>query len=285
MHGKYNEFSNFILNYDVICLQETWLTHRDFLEIGGFETLRNDRIGSVGGGTAILCRSGLDHVLCKIGFLDKDLMEYSACVINGLKVGNKPILVVSIYRPPVSRIGYNRWNNIIHSFENLFNEFEVIICGDLNAQHFSWGSTRPNPEGVHLANILTKSLMIYLNDGSPTRISANINFSSVPDLTLVSPALTGVCSWEAMGSDHLPILITVSNRCTENDKDSRMRPKLILSHFDKETFDKMTKLRFLLEYSSGADMYDAWYNKVMECCLMAGAIKRDEKGNIISYDQ
>lgn len=35
---------------------------------------------------------------------------------------------------------------------------------------------------------------------------------------------------------------------------------------------------------NGADLYDLWYNKVILCCLKAGAKKRDSLGNVISFN-
>lgn len=135
--GKYNEFSNFILDFDIICLQETWLKPKDITEIGGYEILRNDRLDIIGGGTAILCRSALDPCLLNISSMDRRLFEFSLCVVNRVRLHNKPLLIVSIYKPPSIRIGFKRWHSFVRSLENLTMNYSVCICGDLNAQHFA----------------------------------------------------------------------------------------------------------------------------------------------------
>jgi len=52
-----------------------------------------------------------------------------------------------------------------------------------------------------------------INNGCGSRVSANINYTSRPDITLVNSNQL-VCSWsveeDPMGSDHLPIVISVS---------------------------------------------------------------------------
>lgn len=61
IHGKLTEFKNLIADFDIVCLQETWLKHKDILPMVGFRSIRRDRpIDQIGGGTAIFCRTELD---------------------------------------------------------------------------------------------------------------------------------------------------------------------------------------------------------------------------------
>lgn len=108
MMGKLAEISNFILNYNVICLQKTWLKNKDVIEFGGFEVLRGDRLVDVGGGVAIICRSSLDPSLIRLNFMDTQVFEYVSCVINKIRINNKPLLVISIYRPPSNAVGIKK---------------------------------------------------------------------------------------------------------------------------------------------------------------------------------
>lgn len=112
-----NEVSNFILEYDVICLQETWLKQKAITEFGEYEVLRSDRPFEMGGGTAIICRSSLDPFVFKLQFLESELFEYSSCIINKIKIHNKPVLILSIYRSPSITIGAKKWENLIRNLE------------------------------------------------------------------------------------------------------------------------------------------------------------------------
>lgn len=89
-----------------------------------------------------------------------------------------------------------------------------------------------------------------------------------------------------MGSDHFPILIDIKGLNINNENETCGRPKLIMSGFDKEAFEKyliesMSSEEFI--YSNGAELYEEWYNRVI-CCLKAGAIKCDSLGNILKFD-
>lgn len=289
--GKLAEFSNFMLTYDIICLQETWLRSRDVTEFGGYEVLRGDRQGEVGGGIAIICRASLDPSLIKLNCIDLSVFEYVSCIVNKIKICSKPLLLISIYRPPSNAAGVKRWEKLISSLESLTKDFAVLLCGDLNTQHASWGSTRPNPAGICLSSILTKSSLTFLNDGSATRISANRDHVSVPDLTIASIEMMEVCNWrvleEPMGSDHLPVSVDIdgSHRCDRGSKPER--PKLILTYFNDDLFIKYMKEAFKTETFSdinGADLYHDWYNTVIECCLKAGAVLHKTNGDVIKFD-
>lgn len=210
--GKLSELSNFILNQDIICLQETWLKSKDVTAFGGFDVFRTDRELGTGGGAAIICRSALDPSVINFQCLDIVEFEYSAVIVNKLKIGGKLLVVISIYRPPSAILGWKRWSRFISDLEEIAGKYAIILCGDLNAQHFTWGSSRPNLAGIRLADSLSGSSLIVLNDGSSTRISANQNHVSAPDVSIVTPDMAGLIKWEIMedsrGSDHLPI------RCT-----------------------------------------------------------------------
>lgn len=132
MLGKFSEISNFILNYDIICLQETWLKSRDVTEFGGFEVLRGDRLVEMGGGTAIICRSSLDPSLYRLNFVDFSVFECISCVVNKIRINNKPLLIISFYRPSSNIVGAKKWGKLIHSLEDLSKDYSLLLCGDLN---------------------------------------------------------------------------------------------------------------------------------------------------------
>lgn len=51
---------------------------------------------------------------------------------------------------------------------------------------------------------------------------------------------------------------------------------------------KYLKESFATENPSGAKgavLYEEWYNKVILCCLKAGAEKREISGNVVSFNQ
>lgn len=148
---------------------------------------------------------------------------------------------------------------------------------------------------MFLSNFIAKSTLVYLNDGSATRISANKNHVSAPDLTITLSEMAEVCSWEVLddpvGSDHLPVFIGLREKFIDNGGDKVERPKLLLTCFDSELFNKHLIESFAVENfksSNGAELYEDWYNRYnwynILCCLKAGARKRDPSGNFLSFN-
>jgi len=95
-----------------------------------------------------------------------------------------------------------------------------------------------------------QSHFIILNDGSGTRISANANYVSCPDITLIKSELWNF-TWsvrdDPLGSDHLPIDINIYNR-----KESKQvkglnsnRLRLSLNHLDKKLFTLLVSKHML----------------------------------------
>lgn len=184
IHGKLTEFKNLICNYDIACLQETWLGCRDPLPLSEFLSFTQDRpIDQIGGGTAVVCKSNLDPSTIPLTGMEALELEVSAIVLNKLSFYNKRLAIISIYKPPNIFLRISEWNCFFDHIRSLSNSFSLIMCGDFNSHHSSWGSSLSNSEGSILADILASSDFVFLNNGSSTRVSANIRHHSVPDLT------------------------------------------------------------------------------------------------------
>jgi len=73
-----------------------------------------------------------------------------------------------------------------------------------------WGSSKSNFAGITLNDYLLQSPFVMLNDGSGTKISANVGYISCPDITLVCSSSLNF-SWrvydDPIDSNHLPIEI------------------------------------------------------------------------------
>ena len=91
---------------------------------------------------------------------------------------------------------------------------ETVVCGDFNAHSSSWDPNRPvNNVGRQLDDWIANSVILLGNDGSPTRINPGTGNWSAPDVTLYNTSWHGLIDWEtlenSMGSDHVPICITI----------------------------------------------------------------------------
>lgn len=293
IHNKWSEFSNFMCKQDIACLQETWLKDGDIYLLTDFMVFRRDRpAGRLGGGTAIYCRKQFDPTSMQLPWLEDLGIEFSAILANGVCVGGKTLMILSIYKPPNLSLGKQKWKTFFIKLKDLDSEYSLLLCGDFNAQHSAWGASTTNAEGNAVADQLLMSDFICLNNDSWTRISTNENLFSVPDLTLCSITLSGSCTWctldEAMGSDHIPILVELKEEA-ENTSEPRAfhRPKLNTSNFNKHTFPSMVDSRMKttnIPREKGSDMYDTWQDIVMDCCLKSGAHILNNLGQRISYD-
>jgi len=131
-----------------------------------------------------------------------------------------------------------------------------------------------------LNDYLLQSSFIILNDGSDTRVSANINCTSCPDVTLVHSSLFNF-SWkmydDPIGSAHLPIKISINyGNPNSSYKFQHKRASLSLAQFDKKIFMKLISCcmdQFCTD-SDGSQLYDKQYN-IIDCILRAGGVIKD----------
>jgi len=84
------------------------------------------------------------------------------------------ILIVSAYKPDIKFIQWD-WIDLFDNFNRLGNFSDIIVSGDFNAQHSNWGSTTNNFARCTLSEFLIQSFYIVINDGSGTRIFANLH--------------------------------------------------------------------------------------------------------------
>ena len=116
---------------------------------------------------------------------------------------------VNVYRPP-SRRAHQVQD---FSTSELPTAQNIIIGGDLNVHASSWDQWQPEDEmGAKLEDWMADNDFGIVNDGSASRVNAGTGGRSAPDVTLINNFWLDKVEWctiECMGSDHLPIIITV----------------------------------------------------------------------------
>ncbi|XP_076036397.1 uncharacterized protein LOC143022179 [Oratosquilla oratoria] len=94
----------------------------------------------------------------------------------------------------------------------------LIMGGDFNAKSSAWFVDNPDTDRGLDIQTQFDSLTIMNNTHNHTHIPYQALYTpSSPDITFCSPCLTPTTSWRvvgALGSDHLPIIITTKTRCT-----------------------------------------------------------------------
>jgi len=141
-----------------------------------------------------------------------------------------------------------------------------------------------------LNKFLSDSPFFFLNNGHGTRIFAT-GYKSVPDISLTNHKnieFEWIVGDDPMGSDHLPIVIHLSNKLLissgallSNDIRPQKRPKLCFRNFDKDIFSILIqeKIKSLSSTQGLKDPLQIWCDFILDCSLMAGAIIYDGSGN------
>jgi hypothetical protein len=127
-----------------------------------------------------------------------------------------------------------------------FTNFEYknekwLIGGDFNAHSPLWEKDCILTTSNRLVENVTDSPFCLLNDGSITRIPDIASHRPTAiDLSLLSPSLAINCSWlvssDPLGSDHLPIVITLNETCETDDKSRDIIPKYNFKFADWNKF-------------------------------------------------
>ena len=185
----------------IALLSETWFKPNSSITFPGYNIIRKDRLDGKGG-VAILIKTNIKFI--KIANPNFENIFYTAIRIP-LK-DRSELTLVSVYVNPQSRVSVQTWNSFFSSFHS-----PVLFCGDFNAHHVTWGCNDSNIQGNVLLEALDQCNLIFLIDGSFTRINPTGGNNSAIDLSLTSPQLSSILEWtildDTYGSDHVPILI------------------------------------------------------------------------------
>lgn len=82
----------------------------------------------------------------------------------------------------------------------------IIVLGDFNAHHTSWGSGHCDVFGHLLLEIFDEANICVINDGSITRrVLPSQDPKSAIDLTVCSPSLSSLLSWRTLPLEPGPV--------------------------------------------------------------------------------
>ena len=188
----------------LIFLQETW-NFRDFpVKIPGYTFHEQHRLADNYGGIAV----GIHTSLMYTHFTFPTPAELPHLQSQGISCSNFHFL--NLYIPPDNIPSTEFW---LHLYDTL--PPNTVILGDANTRHPLLGGTKTNTAGSNLINSLSNTDYVYLNDGTPTRVTQPTQSTSAPDVTLLPLHLYLHSYWEVyfdpFGSDHYPIITTIMN--------------------------------------------------------------------------
>ena len=194
--------------------------------IQNFTTVRKDRHRGQGGGLLTLIHKSINFSRRPDSpdtLTDPHLEELTITAM----LGNTDLIITNVYIPPASSCtgGYNP------SLDHLMMTTATRILGDFNAHHSSWYSGSTDSRGTML---VSGSNFGILNWDSPTRLPWNA-YPSSPDVSLASVSLITSTNWQTktnLGSDHLPILISLQMDVTINPIQHRSSINLKKANWD-----------------------------------------------------
>ena len=229
----------------VICLQETHLDGRNdnaAIELNNYHLFRQDRpsrdCGVARGGVAIYVHQTLPCTRITLN----STLEVVACKV---KFGDVDLVICSVYC--TSDVALD--NVELDALHHHLGGRNTVILGDFNAHHCVWGSQRTDVRGRHMMEFIDGSDLVYLNDGSPTRVDDRTGDLSCIDLSLVSSNLATRFKWatydDTLGSDHFPILSTYSCDVVRTPS----TPKFNFKRADWGTYSKIVKLEIFVKPS------------------------------------
>lgn len=185
----------------IIALQETkvkprmpgYITYTDPTEKSTAVLVRN----TVAATQHVTAQHGCDHVLIEIHARD---------------IGHaKNIFILNIYCRPGARHQYD-FEAILKEAKGIAKDRTLIVLGDFNAPHPTWGYKQASRRGKDLIRAMEKYDLQLINEpDTPTRTGNSVSNDTTPDLTWASGPLEIAwrCEEVDFGSDHKIISLEV----------------------------------------------------------------------------
>ena len=218
-------------NFDIVTLNETFLTKNVDFKIQGYDTIKNDRSTGTRGGVAFLVKHGLviNKEYRNIDF--NIITDNEALVIDIDLCNNQNLILATIYCP--------NGNPNFRLFETINNLSDnVMFVGDFNSKLEAFGCAKKNSSGPMLKNIQSHLNLTYLNNDEHTHLDRAKGSTDILDMAFISPNLTKhdiqFLIGDDLGSDHLPIEISIDAQPHRNTHTNPIRYKF--DQTDREVF-------------------------------------------------
>ncbi|CAG4917409.1 unnamed protein product [Colias eurytheme] len=232
---KKHSIISLINEYDpvIFAISESWLVPKTRFTIPNYVCLRNDRADGYAGAALIIKRC-IPFSQIPIPNHSEDINAVAA------KVFDFTVLSIYISKPCSSLIP-----DLYYILSSLPGP--ILILGDFNAHHTSWGSHKSDLFAVSLLELFDDLNLCILNNGSPTHIVLpNQNPKSVVDLSLSSPSLSLSCNWSTLpdshGSDHFPILLSFDHNIPEAQYVPSLKFHLSKANWSNYSYSLETKI-------------------------------------------
>ena len=168
-------------NFDIVALNETFLTKKIDFKIQGYDRIKSDRSTGVRGGVAFLVKHGL--VINK-AYRNADfniITDNEALVIDIDLSNSQNLILAAIYCP--------NGNPNLRLFETITNLSDnVMFVGDFNSKLEDFGCANKNTSGPMLKTVQNQLNLTYLNTDEHTHLDRYGN-TDILDMAFISPKL------------------------------------------------------------------------------------------------
>ena len=213
-------------NFDIVALNETFLTKKVDFNIQSYDTIKNDCSIGTRGGVAFLIKHGL--VINK-EYRNMDFIiitDNEALVIDIDLCNNQNLILATIYCPN-GNPNFGLFQTINHLSEN------VMSVSDFN----------PKLEAM-LKNIQSHLNLTYLNNDEHTHLDRAKGSTDILDMAFISPNLIKhdiqFLIGDDLGSDHLPTEISIDAQPHRNTNTNPIRYKF--DQTDREVSESTLKV-------------------------------------------
>ena len=193
------------LNFDIICISETWVTNPSLFEgfLDGYTGIHSYRENRRGGGTAIYLKKHIQHSVIPHLTLNNDDIE---SVFINISKSNKNILIGCCYRPPSSNPDIFRLFFEQNFSSAAIRDKDTIILGDTNLC-----MTKINDDATIASFYHTmQALSLIPTISKPTRITGT-TCTLIDNIFVSNLNNFKSGSFVVDISDHLPIFIIYEN--------------------------------------------------------------------------
>ena len=136
-------------------------------------------------------------------------------IIVRVKFKSGDITLANVYHAPGTQFDGVEYTRLFQQYHR-----DSIILGDLNAYSTIFGAARTDARGKVIENLLDDYNMVALNTGAGTYLRRSGEMSHL-DISMASTNIARITNWtvhdDPMGSDHLPVIITLSDPAIAED--------------------------------------------------------------------
>ena len=190
--------------------------------------------------TAIYIREGIEYSIYQSP-APRNLDNLYSCAATVKINDNATLNIVSVYLLKGPDDQNTEW---LKSFQNSNDKW--FIGGDFNAHSPFWENDCISTTSNRFVENIMDSSLYLLNDGSVTRVpDISSHRPTAIDLSLLSPMLAASSTWETfsdtLGSDHVPIKITLNEKRDTYSSVNDKIPKYNYKNADWNKFESILR--------------------------------------------